>query len=110
MFKIFSETDKLGTIYWYIEGTFILHREDGPAVEWYTGDKFWYLNGKTHRVDGPAIEYANRIKVWCQNDMRHRTDGPAVEYSNGENQYWLYGIYYEYIRTNEEWIIFQIIN
>ena len=23
-----------------------LHREDGPAVEYYSGNKFWYLNGK----------------------------------------------------------------
>ena len=23
-----------------------LHREDGPAVEWGNGTKFWYLNGE----------------------------------------------------------------
>ena len=23
-----------------------LHREDGPAVEWADGSKWWYLNGK----------------------------------------------------------------
>ena len=23
-----------------------LHREDGPAIEWGNGTKFWYLNGK----------------------------------------------------------------
>jgi hypothetical protein len=33
-----------------------LHREDGPAIEWYDGTKSWYLNGEMHREDGPAIE------------------------------------------------------
>ena len=32
------------------------HREDGPAIEFATGDKFWYLNGLLHRTDGPAVE------------------------------------------------------
>jgi len=31
-----------------------LHREDGPAVEWYNGSKEWYKNAKLHREDGPA--------------------------------------------------------
>lgn len=34
----------------------ILHREDGPAVEWPNGEKAWYINGKLHREDGPAME------------------------------------------------------
>lgn len=35
----------------------VLHREDGPAVEWFNVDKWWYIDGKLHREDGPAIEY-----------------------------------------------------
>lgn len=34
-----------------------LHREDGPAVEWYDGAKSWYINDKLHRIDGPAIDW-----------------------------------------------------
>lgn len=33
----------------------ILHRENGPAVEYADGDKAWWFNGKKHRVGGPAI-------------------------------------------------------
>ena len=32
-----------GTKKWYKNGE--LHREDGPAVEYFDGDKYWYLNG-----------------------------------------------------------------
>ena len=39
---------------WYLNG--LLHREDGPAVEYADGDKYWYLNDKRHREDGPAVE------------------------------------------------------
>ena len=58
----------------------ILHRIDGPAIE-YTDvmsgkdfspeaawqvqvTKFWYIDDKLHRIDGPAEEYANGGKVW----------------------------------------------
>jgi hypothetical protein len=34
-----------------------LHREDGPAVEYASGYKFYYINGKCHREDGPAVKY-----------------------------------------------------
>jgi len=74
-------------IAWYQEGTDILHREDGPAIEWNHGTKYWYQNGKLHRIDGPAVEY------W-----------------NGEKEYWLYNKAYRNIKNDEEWLIFQIIN
>ena len=52
-------------IYYYKDPNHtILHREDGPAVEYANGDKCWYLNDKLHREDGPAVEYANGDKVW----------------------------------------------
>ena len=44
-----------------------LHREDGPAVEWSDGAKFWCLNGQRHREDGPAIEWAGGCKEWHLN-------------------------------------------
>jgi cytoplasmic iron level regulating protein YaaA (DUF328/UPF0246 family) len=37
--------DEKGTIKWYNEKG-KLHREDGPAIEFWDGDKYWYLNGK----------------------------------------------------------------
>ena len=39
-----------------------IHREDGPAIEWFNGDKEYYINGKRHRIDGPAIEKINGYK------------------------------------------------
>ena len=69
----------------------ILHREDGPAVEYVDGDKVWYLNGKLHREDGPAIEWANGSREWWLNGKRHREDGPAVEYADGTKYWYLKG-------------------
>jgi len=62
----------------------IYHREDGPAIEYSNGDKYWFINGKLHREDGPAIEYSSGDKEWYINGKFHREDGPAIEYSNGD--------------------------
>jgi hypothetical protein len=53
-----------GNILWYKENTEILHREDGPAIEYNNGDKAWYKEGLYHREDGPALEYADGRKYW----------------------------------------------
>jgi hypothetical protein len=37
---------------------------DGPAIEWSNGTKYWYRNDKLHREVGPAIEWANGNKSW----------------------------------------------
>jgi hypothetical protein len=55
--------------YWYKNG--LLHREDGPTVEYSNGNKEWYKNGERHREDGPAIEYSNEYKEWWRNGKRH---------------------------------------
>ncbi len=44
------------------------HREDGPAVEYPNGFKYWYINGMCHREDGPAVEGLYEYKEWCIND------------------------------------------
>ena len=48
----------------------ILHREDGPAIEWQDGSKFWAINGTNHREDGPAIEWSNGDKSWYINGKK----------------------------------------
>ena len=36
------------------------------------GDRIeWYLNDKLHREDGPAIEYANGDRWWCLNGQQY---------------------------------------
>ena len=69
----------------------ILHREDGPALEYPNGDKEWYLNDKRHREDGPAIEWSNGAKEWRLNDKLHREDGPAIEYADDSKEWYLNG-------------------
>jgi hypothetical protein len=56
------EIDLWGTKRYFLND--LLHREDGPAIEWSYGNKEWYQYGKLHRVDGPACEYFNEYKYW----------------------------------------------
>ncbi len=46
------------------------HREDGPAIEWSSGNKSWWVNGKRHREDGPAVEYSDGERSWYINNER----------------------------------------
>ena len=69
----------------------ILHREDGPAVEWSDGSKEWYIKGELHREEGPAREWINSTKEWCINGQYHREDGPAREFADGTKQWFLNG-------------------
>lgn len=80
--------EEWGTIRWYNENN-ELHREDGPAIEWFNGSKSWYLNGNLHREDGPAAEYSDGYKAWFLNGKRHREDGPAIECSNGDKAWYI---------------------
>ena len=82
-----------GSTYWYkdAKGT-ILHRTNGPAVEYANGSKFWYQNGKLHRTDGPSAEWHNGTKVWHRNNVIHRTDGPAIENADGTKEWYINGV------------------
>ncbi len=94
------DIDTYGTKYWYLNDK--LHRSDGPAVEFKSGNKRWYINGELHRTDGPAIEYTDGTKYWYLNDEQHREDGPAIEFSNGTKIWYLNGVFLseeEYLRT-----------
>jgi hypothetical protein len=55
------------------------------------GDRYWWQNGVLHRVDGPAVEYVNGYRQWWQNDQLHRLDGPAIEWANGDREWWING-------------------
>ena len=60
--------NKYGDKFYYKDS--ILHREDGPAIEYTNEDKEWYQNGKLHRIDGPAIEYISKDKYWFYQGKR----------------------------------------
>ena len=32
--------------------------------------KHWYINNRLHREDGPAVEYSNGIKYWYLNGVK----------------------------------------
>jgi hypothetical protein len=80
--------DQYGSKYWYND-ELDLHREDGPAIEFVNGSKFWYIDGKQHRLDGPAVENANGANYWCIDGKLHRLDGPAIERYNGNNEWYI---------------------
>ena len=88
--KYRTVVDRHGTRRYY-NSAGVLHRNDGPAIEFPNGLNYWFQNGQLHREDGPAIEYAGRSKVWIQNSRRHRMDGPAVEYTNGRKMWFING-------------------
>jgi len=66
----------------------VLHREDGPAVEYSEGIKEWWRNGQLHREDGPAIEQEDGNKEWWRDGQLHREDGPAVEHAEGDKEWY----------------------
>ena len=69
--KYYVVVDDFGNSRWYKDAKCkILHRENGPAVEYADGDKFWLQNGLLHRTDGPAVEWANGTKEWYINGVR----------------------------------------
>ena len=45
--KITKKVDDYGNIFYYNENK-LRHREDGPAIEYASGTKSWYLNDKRY--------------------------------------------------------------
>lgn len=83
-----------------------LHREDGPAVQFFSGGAHWYINGVRHRDDGPSVTYPDGYKAWHKNGLIHRTDGPAIEHPHGIPQYWINN---EHL-TEEEFMLYKFVN
>jgi hypothetical protein len=107
--KINEDGDKT---YWKNKEMTILHREDGPAIEWVDGYKAWYLNGNPHREDGPAVEHPNGAKNWYKHGKRSREDGPAYEGADGTKFWIINGLYHredgpavEYPSGNKKWYL-----
>ena len=69
--KYYVTVDEESTTRWYKDAKCtILHRENGPAVEYSNGDRVWYQNGLLHRIDGPAIEWRDGDKRWYINGVK----------------------------------------
>ena len=93
------EVDRNGNKIWR-NSKGMAHREDGPALEYASGSKTWYIDGNLHREDGPASEHSDGEKNWYINGRLHRVDGPAVEDSMGKKTWFLYGNQYSF----DDWL------
>ena len=55
-----TNTDYMGNKWWLENGK--LHREDGPAVEFFSGEKAWWINGKEYtREEFILYQFSKRI-------------------------------------------------
>jgi hypothetical protein len=104
--------DEDGNKWYYLDNK--LHREDGPAVEYFhrkhpaenieeqdeyddygysiTNHKEWFIHGVHHRLDyGPTIEWADGTKTWHVHGVLHRLDGPAIDRFDGQNFWFVNG-------------------
>lgn len=112
MIDIWCHINDEGTKIWYLNGQ--IHRESGPAKEFYNGEKHWMVRSILHRTNGPAIEKPNGAFTWYKegkihredgpavsdsagvkymiNNLIHREDGPAVELNNGEKMWYKSGV------------------
>lgn len=76
-----------GSIFYYVNDK--LHREDGPAIEWWTGSIEWYKDGILHREGGPAEDHVIWDK-WFYNGELHRIDGSALNLHYANEYHWFY--------------------
>ena len=67
MIKLYTKKTSIAISFYKDKKCSILHREDGPAIEHFNGDKFWYFDSRLHRINGPAIEYNDGTKYWYVN-------------------------------------------
>lgn len=59
------------------------------------GTKTCMRDGKIHRKGGPAIEYISGDHYWYNDGLLHREDGPAYEgMHTGYKQWYLHGVQY----------------
>ena len=63
----------------------LLHREDGPAVLYPSGDVYFYQNGRLHRERKPCVVLADGGRSWCLYGVPYREDdGPVVVSKDGK--------------------------
>lgn len=62
--------NKNGTVCFYNE-KHQYHRIKCHAIEWASGNKQWFYNGRLSRLDGPAIECHDGRKEWFINNVEY---------------------------------------
>lgn len=57
--------DESGSEIWHrVDHPNVIHRDDGPAITWDDGSRFWYYDGVNHNENGPSVIYANGQMHW----------------------------------------------
>jgi hypothetical protein len=95
----FMKINKFGDKIWTTNDG-VLHRLDGPAVEYNGGSETWWMDGFRHRSDGPAVFFSNGHKEWHLRGILHREDGPAVIYPEGNKEWFINNVCY---KTKEDY-------
>jgi hypothetical protein len=90
----FMKINKFGNKIWTTNDG-VLHRLDGPAVEYSGGSETWWMDGIKHRSDGPAIVFPSGHKEWHLRGILHREDGPAIIYADGSKRWYLNNVCYK---------------
>lgn len=100
--KVYPSKEFPDKVVWYLGDE--IHRDDGPAIIYVTGEEFWYQHSKRHRVGGPAAKWPNGREEWYLDDNLHRIGGPAVYVPNGKVEWWVNG---KQIFMNEKTVLIQ---
>lgn len=66
----------------------LLHREDGPALIYPSGDVYFYQNGELHRDGKPCSVMADGSRVWCLYGKPYREDGGPVVITKEGVKFW----------------------
>lgn len=90
--KVEERVDDMGMRSFYIKGTNVLHREDGPAAIGSRGAEMWMQRGQLHREDGPAVRFPDGSTAYWLDGLLHREDGPAVIEADGTHTYAIHGV------------------
>ena len=56
--------DEEGHVFWSLNGA--LHRVDGPAIEWYSSDRWWWF------LNGVNYSFANWLSVNTEISAEHK--------------------------------------
>jgi hypothetical protein len=69
-YTLFYSDNRIYSIVW-VNNKGQIHKEDGPAIEYNSGEKRFYKNGFLHRENGPAIIFSDGAKSWYINGSIH---------------------------------------
>lgn len=105
MTKLYIDKDDCAIWYYQDLKMTILHRADGPAVEWKDGTKEWYIVGKRHRKFAPAVIYSTGRKEWWEDGELHNLYGPSIEGPDCDNFYFYRGKHFPNIVNDDEWFL-----